>query len=148
MENAFLKNINNYFSFLSSEYGFKGPYEFLWVHEYHVNYVKGRLVVDINFDHPFYFVKLFDTKNTVPELENGEVRFKDLWPQTWPSYELNNLCGDKGKTLSKLKETPLKQLEYYQEILKKYPELLNADFRQFSSWRIFLRKYFRWFVAA
>jgi hypothetical protein len=136
-----LNIVDKYFGFLSSEYEFKGPYEFFWNHELHVNYIKGRLIVDINFNHPFYFVSIFDTKETVPTLESGEVSFKDMWPQNWATYNLSDLSSKGEYKLKELKETPLRQLEYYVKLLRDNPELLNGNFRKYSVLYKLFRKF-------
>jgi hypothetical protein len=130
---------DKYFDFLL-RIGFKGPFEYNYVREVHTEYVKGNIIVEIIYEGSFW-VFVSKTKKTIPELELGTKKIKDLTYFEYKSYNLFDL--DPKRRLYKsvyFNNSDEKDLWFFSRLLQDNPEILDGNFKKFNSIYYLLKK--------
>ena len=99
----FIADVRGYFDFLTSEYGFGGPYQYHQYHreyEPHATYVRKNIVVDVYFDEG-YIVSVSKIRHHIPGLETGKILLKDINSSSRERHYLHFLDDNRGRSFYK-----------------------------------------------
>ena len=129
---------DSYFGFLK-DFDFKGPISYGYSREYHIDYVKGNLIIKILWDGD-PCVALLKTKKIFPGLEPGIQKSVDIDFRDYLYYDLKILDYKKRRFNSTTTNERIEdKLLYYSNLLKKNNEILQGDLRNFYPINRFLR---------
>jgi hypothetical protein len=134
--------LNSHFRFLTSAYGFQGPYEYKPGRSAGFYYVKGDIVVNFEYDGT-YIAMIMKTKQVFNDLETGKLNLLDLHRNDYNFHEISKLDYRNRLWKSVSEESnPERYYWYYAKLIKKNQEILEGDFHKFS-FRYFLLKWLK-----
>ncbi|MEI6899882.1 MAG: hypothetical protein WCL00_08390 [Bacteroidota bacterium] len=140
--NLLAGDMEKYFGFLISEYGFTKIPEYGYVREILNDYIKNDIIVKVTYEGS-YSVDIGKARAPGLDLLNGKKRSMDYEIGFFNYYNLLLLDPVKGIYKTVVSESDQGHdltLKYFSAIIKLNTEILDGDFRKFSLRYRFLKK--------